>query len=71
MADGALLNRLPFLPDVFSVLIVMVTRVAVIDITLGMFDVGKINRSLAIGPVNLVFDVNLIWNFLPLGGSDR
>ena len=36
MADAAFLNRIPFLPDIFPVLIVMVARVAFNGIVLNV-----------------------------------
>ena len=68
VACGALLDRLSLFPDVFPSLIVMVTRITGINITFGMFCMGKINRSLAVGLVNPVVDENFIWKFLLLDG---
>jgi nitrate reductase gamma subunit len=55
-----LLDRLSFLPDVLAVFIFMVTVFAGLDITLGMFQVGKPNKPLTIGFINFVFDEDLI-----------
>ena len=71
MTCGALLDILAFFPDVLSILVFVVTRIAGINIALGMFGVGKINRSLAIGFLNLVFDENFIGKFLLFGGICR
>jgi hypothetical protein len=64
---GALLDGLSLLPDVFPVLVVVVARIAGINITFGMFCMRKINRAFAVGPVNLVVDEHFIGKFLLFG----
>jgi len=69
VAGETLLDRLPFLPDVLAVFIFMVTVFAGLDITFGMFQVGKKNKSLTIGSINFVFDDDLIGNLLRFSSS--
>ena len=74
VALGTFRNGEPLLPDVFTVLIVMVAFFAGISIPFGMVEMRKPHRSFADGFINMIVDDDFVWYrlcFIGIGAGGR